>query len=77
MTIELDASAHGCGIAPEDVGQVTEPYFTRFEGGSGLGLSIVKQIAQAHGWEVNVSSDLGHGTRVSLDGIDEVERSDD
>jgi signal transduction histidine kinase len=70
--VSLVVSDTGCGIAPEDIEQVTEPYFTRFEGGSGLGLSLVKQIAQAHGWEINISSDLGRGTRVSLDGIDEV-----
>lgn len=74
-TVSLAVSDTGCGIAPEDLNHVTEPYFTRFEGGCGLGLSLVKQIALAHGWELRIESDLGKGTRVSLDGIDEGKRS--
>lgn len=59
----------GCGIAPEDLPRVVEPYFTRFSGGSGLGLSIVEQIAAAHGWQLGIASEPGQGTRVALAGI--------
>ena len=71
-TVRLTVSDTGCGIAPEDLGLVTEPYFTRFEGGSGLGLSLVKQIAQAHGWQLCIASDLGQGSQISLEGIQEL-----
>ena len=73
--ISLVVTDTGCGIAPEDLSHVTEPYFTRFDGGCGLGLSLVKQTASAHGWELLITSDLGRGTRVSLTGIDEVKQS--
>jgi signal transduction histidine kinase len=62
----------GCGIAPEDVPLLTDPYFGRFEGGSGLGLSIVDHIARAHGWRLRFESSPGEATRVSLEGLSEV-----
>jgi len=65
----LHVSDAGCGIAPEDLPRVAEPYFTRFSGGSGLGLSIVDQIAAAHGWRLRIESCLGEGTDAILEGI--------
>ena len=59
----------GCGIAPEDIPQVTAPYFTRAQGGSGLGLTMVEQITNAHGWRLHIESKLGKGTQVSLGDI--------
>jgi signal transduction histidine kinase len=56
----------GCGIAPEDLPHVTEPYFTRFEGGCGLGLSIVEQTVRVHGWTLDIHSTPREGTRVTL-----------
>lgn len=81
INIEVDTSGPsvtlavcdtGQGIAPEDLARVTEPYFTRFEGGCGLGLTLVDQIARAHGWALHIDSALGEGTRVSLTGIERV-----
>lgn len=74
-TLTLRVSDTGCGIAPEDVPRVTEPYFTRFSGGSGLGLSMVSQITAAHGWRLTITSAVGQGTRASLEGISIVEAS--
>ncbi len=62
----------GQGIAPEDLPRVREPYFTRFEGGCGLGLTLVDQIARAHGWTLSIESAPGRGTTVSLNGIEKV-----
>ncbi len=59
----------GCGITPEDLPRVTEPYFTRFSGGTGLGLALVSQIALAHGWRVQIDSAPGAGTTVTLAGL--------
>ena len=72
-TLALTVSDEGCGIAPEDLPRVTGPYYTRFPGGSGLGLPIVERIASAHGWSLRIASVLSHGTRVSLDGLSIVE----
>ena len=73
--VSLVVSDTGCGIAPEDLSHVTEAYFTRFEGGCGLGLSLVRQIALAHGWELHIGPHQDQGTRVSLNGINEVKPS--
>lgn len=62
----------GRGIDADDLPRVREPYFTRFEGGCGLGLTLVDQIAQAHGWTMNIDSAPGRGATVSLNGIEKV-----
>ena len=59
-------------IAPEDLARVTEPYFTRSEKGCGLGLALVQQIAEGHGWNLDIQSKPGEGTAVSLCGLESV-----
>ena len=46
---EVRVSDDGPGIPPESRDKVFEIFYTTKEGGSGLGLTIVKQIAEAHG----------------------------
>ena len=62
----------GRGIAPGDLARVTEPYFTRSEKGCGLGLALVQQIADGHGWTLDIRSAPGEGTSVSLRGLERV-----
>lgn len=52
----------GCGIAPEELGRVFEPYHTTKQKGSGLGLMIVQRILEEHGGEIELSSKQGEGT---------------
>jgi signal transduction histidine kinase len=52
----------GCGISPEAIGRIFEPYFTTKESGSGLGLMIVERIIRENGGQLTVDSDAGHGT---------------
>jgi CheY-like chemotaxis protein len=58
----------GCGIAPELIQQVLEPFFTTkpVGKGTGLGLSMVYGFAQQSGGEVRVDSELGKGTCVEI-----------
>jgi len=70
--VMIRVSDNGCGIRQDDLPWVTEPYFSHFENGTGLGLTIVEQIARAHEWRLEIESTLGAGTRVSLSGIKEV-----
>jgi PAS domain S-box-containing protein len=66
----------GIGIPDEDIDQIFEKFYrikteqTRSISGSGLGLSIVKGIVEAHGGAVHVESEVGEGTTfiVSLPG---------
>jgi two-component system cell cycle sensor histidine kinase/response regulator CckA len=64
--IELRDS--GAGIAPELMQQVFVPFFTTKSapGGSGLGLSSVRETARRHGGFVTISSTPGVGTEVRL-----------
>jgi signal transduction histidine kinase len=54
----------GIGIAPADQARVFEKYACKREGGSGLGLSLVKSLIELHGGSVEIESALGRGTRV-------------
>lgn len=56
----------GCGIAEEDLQLIMDPFYTTkpLGQGTGLGLSIVQGIVQQFGGHVQVTSQVGHGTRV-------------
>jgi heavy metal sensor kinase len=62
----------GVGIPPESVDRVFERFYrvdkarSRAEGGSGLGLSIVKWVVEAHRGSVKLASDPGHGTTFTV-----------
>lgn len=62
----------GCGISQDEIKNLTEPFYmvdqsrSRQSGGAGLGLSIVKQIVQLHGANMEIESALGEGTTVKL-----------
>jgi K+-sensing histidine kinase KdpD len=66
----LTVKDEGMGIAPEDVGRVFGIFDRGMNAenipGAGLGLAIVKQSIERHGGHVEVSSQLGVGTTVSL-----------
>ncbi len=56
----------GDGISPEVLGSLFEPYSTTKTGGTGLGLLIVRRILREHGGEIEIQSDEGHGTTITL-----------
>jgi signal transduction histidine kinase len=47
--------------------------YTSREGGTGFGLSIVRRIAEAHGWSVRVTESDSGGARFEFDGVDIVD----
>jgi two-component system, NtrC family, sensor histidine kinase HydH len=59
---------NGPGMTDEVRARIFEPYFTRREGGSGLGLTFVQRVVQEHRGRVSVESESGRGTvfRVTL-----------
>ena len=63
----------GIGIPEESLSQIFDPFYcadksrSRKLGGSGLGLSIVKQILDKHGMKITVSSALDKGTRILIE----------
>ena len=62
----------GGGIPEDEIPKVTSQFYrinkarTRHDGGSGLGLSIVKQIVERHDGELQIESETGAGTTVTV-----------
>lgn len=56
----------GCGIAPEILGKIFDPYFTTKDKGHGLGLAICHAIVRKHGGYIYGSSRPGEGSCFSL-----------
>jgi signal transduction histidine kinase len=77
LTLELRADGEharltvrdtGCGIPPELIGHVFEPFVTTKlgRGGTGLGLAISHDIVRHHRGELTVESEPGHGACFTL-----------
>jgi PAS domain S-box-containing protein len=68
--VHLAVRDHGIGISPEDQRRIFERFEravpTRHYGGFGLGLWVVRNIVQAHGGDVRVSSEPGKGSRFEV-----------
>jgi len=64
--IELHISDDGPGLAPETRARLFEPFFTTKQGGTGLGLSLSRQIIQAHGGRLEAAPSIGPGTTFVL-----------
>src|SRR5437763_3398176 len=57
---------NGCGIAPEKVERIFNPFFTTKPQGTGLGMAISKKIVEAHQGGIEVTSDVGRGTEFTV-----------
>jgi two-component system heavy metal sensor histidine kinase CusS len=70
--VRIDVADTGCGIAAEHLPRVFDRLYrvdrsrTAATGGAGLGLAMVKSIAELHGGTASISSEAGKGTRVTL-----------
>ena len=63
----LTISDTGCGMSPEVVGRIFEPFFSEGKDhGSGLGMAIVRRIVEQHGAAIAIDSSPGSGTRVQV-----------
>jgi len=71
--IKISVEDRGIGVSKEDLRQIFQPFFrskTVVDAqihGSGLGLSLVKQIAEAHGGKVYAESEVGKGSKFTID----------
>lgn len=70
--VKISVTDDGPGLAAQDAALVFDRFYrtdasrSRRAGGSGLGLSIVKSIAEAHGGTVSVITDVGQGARFTI-----------
>ena len=62
----LSVTDNGCGILPSVVDKIFIPFFTTKSSGSGIGLSLCKQILTLHGGSIRVSSEVGKGSCFTL-----------
>jgi signal transduction histidine kinase len=67
--VRLIVTDTGGGMSKEVLGRLFEPFFTTrsAEGGTGLGLAVVKSIITEHSGRVSVESQLGVGSRFTVD----------
>jgi signal transduction histidine kinase len=59
----IEVTDNGPGIEPEAMEDIFIPFFTTKENGSGIGLSLSRQIIQQHGGAIKVYSEVGKGSR--------------
>lgn len=66
--LELVVADTGCGIGPDVIDKIFDPYFTTKEvgKGTGMGLSIIHGIVRESGGDIRIKSILGKGTSVHV-----------
>lgn len=66
-SVVIEFEDNGPGIPADMISRIFEPYYTTKEKGTGLGLAIVKHNTEIYGGTVQVESELGKGTRFTLE----------
>lgn len=76
--VKITFDDSGCGIPPEYLHKVFDPYFTTRDTGSGLGLSTTHSIIAKHGGYIGIESQVDHGTIVTtlLPGYKNIEKNE-
>jgi nitrogen fixation/metabolism regulation signal transduction histidine kinase len=57
---------HGCGIDTDDLNRIFEPYFSKKNRGTGLGLALVKRLVEANQSVIRVKSKPDQGSEFTL-----------
>jgi signal transduction histidine kinase len=65
-TVVVEVSDTGVGMDPESVSKIFEPYFSTKATGTGLGLTIAKRNIELNGGTIDVRSERGKGTTVTI-----------
>jgi signal transduction histidine kinase len=60
--IYIEVTDTGAGIKKEDLPFIFERFYKTSDGGLGLGLTIAKELAEAHGGKIEVKSEYGKGS---------------
>ena len=62
----LTIEDNGIGMSKETMNKMKNPFFTTKKRGSGLGVSLVYEIVEAHNGKIEYSSEYGKGTKVTV-----------
>ena len=62
----VSVADNGPGIPPEHLPNIFRPFYTTKGKGTGLGLSLAKRIVEDHGGQIEVTSEVGVGTRFQV-----------
>jgi signal transduction histidine kinase len=66
-SVTIRVEDNGCGMEPEQIGRLFEPYFTTKKAtGTGLGLFITKKVIENHRGSIQLRSKVGEGTMVTV-----------
>jgi PAS domain S-box-containing protein len=64
--VRVDITDEGVGIAPDDLERIFKLYYTTKPEGTGIGLSVAYRIVQLHDGAIEVDSELGRGTTMTV-----------
>jgi signal transduction histidine kinase len=64
--LRIEFADTGVGIAPDNLAQIFEPYYSTKDTGIGLGLPLTKKIIEEHGGQISVASTPGQGTTFTV-----------
>ncbi|MBB5173320.1 PAS domain-containing sensor histidine kinase [Texcoconibacillus texcoconensis] len=64
--IQIIIIDNGCGISTKKLNRIFNPFFSTKQEGTGLGLSITHDIIRDHQGQIEVDSEIGHGTEFKL-----------
>ncbi|MEZ5402770.1 MAG: ATP-binding protein [Bryobacteraceae bacterium] len=56
----------GCGVPPDELPRIFDPFYTSREGGTGLGLPVAANIVEQHGGQIAAENDAGGGLTVRV-----------
>jgi two-component system sensor histidine kinase PilS (NtrC family) len=65
-TVEVRVTDTGKGMSAEEQARMFEPFYSKFEGGQGLGMSVVERIVADYGGQIRIASEPSRGTVISL-----------
>lgn len=66
QSVEIEVIDNGQGIKPDTLHLLFRPFFTTKHKGTGLGLAISKRIIEQHNGNIQITSELGKGTKVRI-----------
>lgn len=64
--MQLSLADNGPGMTPEEIHRATDPFFSTKASGTGLGLAITRQIMEDHGGQLDIQSQVGKGSTVTM-----------